>query len=356
MKRTTSKTPALQWLLAADRDAPIDAAALDWRQFVEHCDRHGLTAWAHWQLGEGATLPDPARRELRELAIRNAGQTLRNRIRLRALLRSLAEVGVVPVVLKGCVLGARIYPEPLLRYTSDIDIMVAPDQLQRTRETLASSGWTLQAADDDHYPPAYNHHDTWRSPGMIIELHRWLVTSFGTRWGEPAATMPYTVEAELDGVPLRLLEPELELVFLTLHAANHLAERLSWLLDLKLFCDHHPNLDWDRFERHAAEAGLLDLCWAALEAAAVATNSAPLRRAADRHRPGRLVRIAVRRGLSPGLLLVGRAESSKLLWIGCKTLLAPHYGRWLRFGVSHAWWRVARTWATRGQRASVEVA
>src|SRR5207249_193570 len=74
-------------------------------------------------------------------------------------------------------------------------------------------------------------------------------------------------QAELEGRSVRYLRAEDELVYLALHASNHLLQRLSWLFDLKLLVLANPRLQWPEVAEVARASGLPHLAWYALEAA-----------------------------------------------------------------------------------------
>ena len=117
-------------LLARDPEGLPSAAA-----------RHGLSGYAlHLAEKEGLALPADAQRQLRHDARMIAGQSLRVKSVLLRALDALAKVGVIPVLLKGYGVGVRLYPDPLMRATSDVDLLVAPRDLDAASQALTSSG------------------------------------------------------------------------------------------------------------------------------------------------------------------------------------------------------------------------
>ena len=56
-------------------------------------------------------------------------------------------------------------------------------------------------------------------------------------------------------------------MYLALHASNHLLQRLSWLMDLKLLVLARPELSWERVVEVARSTAFPHLAWYALDAA-----------------------------------------------------------------------------------------
>ena len=186
-----------------------------------------------------------------------AGARLRD-ARVRAVLEEvlglLARAGVVPVALKGPVLADRVYPDPALRYSGDLDLLVPESELDRSLAALQAAGFGRAPALVDAYQRRHHHHlHLHRSPGPDVELHFKAQSAFGIAL--PAAdllarTLPHRTAR---GTPLLVLSPEDELLTLAVHAAGHLAERASWILDLLLFLGRHPALDWSVVAGRARE-------------------------------------------------------------------------------------------------------
>jgi hypothetical protein len=73
---------------------------------------------------------------------------------LRAVAEALEDAGVDAVVLKGMPLGDRLYGDPFVRCSADIDLYVPPVQRARASVALEALGWR---SDDGHAP----WHETW---------------------------------------------------------------------------------------------------------------------------------------------------------------------------------------------------
>jgi len=109
------------WPEAPDSPMPTRVDAL-----VHAAARHGLAGFTQQALGRvGWPLEEAVRTRLRREALAQAAQGMRVKVLLLRGLDALGAVGVVPVLLKGYGLALRLYPEPLQRATTDVDLLVA---------------------------------------------------------------------------------------------------------------------------------------------------------------------------------------------------------------------------------------
>jgi len=173
---------------------------------------------------------------------------------LEEVLGALAEAGVRPVALKGPVLADRLYPDPALRASTDLDLLVPEAALPQAVAVLLRRGFGRADPLVDAYQRRHQHHlHLSRRPGPDVELHFRPQSACGARLPSDvflARALPYRTAR---GTPVQILSPEDELVALALHATGHLLERGAWLLDLLLFIERHPLLDWVAIAERSAE-------------------------------------------------------------------------------------------------------
>jgi hypothetical protein len=212
--------------------------------------RHGLLASVSGRLS-----PDDA--ELRTRFTRLAAGVRLNDERLRDVLEevlaALASAGVGPVALKGPVLADRLYQDPGLRSSTDLDLLVAEAELDRSMAALLGLGFHggpfLVAA----YERRRLHHvHLVRTPGPDVELHFRPQSAFGALLPPEDFLARAVPHHTARGTPLRILSPEDELLVLAVHAAGHVLARGAWVLDLLLFLEHHPDLDWRLVQERAS--------------------------------------------------------------------------------------------------------
>ena len=92
---------------------------------------------------------------------------------LRAATEALGAAGVEAVVLKGLPLGDRLYGDPFVRCSADIDLHVPASQRARASAVLGALGWRI----NDGQAPWHQTWSTWRSDvAYYLELHSSLVS------------------------------------------------------------------------------------------------------------------------------------------------------------------------------------
>jgi hypothetical protein len=164
----------------------------------------------------------------------------RQRAALDEATAALSAADVRAVALKGPLLGARVYPAPGRRPSTDLDLMIREAELERAVRALATAGWL--PSDDrkaaSFYREHHHHVHLARAGAPMVELHHRALSSFGVLVPSEelvARARPYG--------GAWVLTPEDEWLYLAVHAASHVFERLGWLYDLKLLA-RAEQIDW----------------------------------------------------------------------------------------------------------------
>jgi hypothetical protein len=165
-----------------------------------------------------------------------------------------------------------------------------------------------------------------------VELHFRALVGYGQAV-EGDALLARAEESELEGRRVRYLRAEDELVYLALHASNHLLQRLSWLLDLKLLVLARPGLSWPVVVEVARSSGLPHLAWYALEAARRLLGASVPPEVLGALAPPRWQRLLASRFFSEERLLGTALVEHKAEWIAAKLLLAPRAGPMVRYAL-----------------------
>lgn len=327
-------------LLRAAPGSPEEVAAsvlgADPAALVADAARHGLAGLLRHELARaGVELPEPYAEALRHQALAAAGVGLRVKHLLLTALDALAAEGVVPVLLKGYGLALRLYPEPLLRASTDVDLWVEPGALAAAERALAGIGLRPREPGGPSASEQVHHHELVGPAGMV-ELHHRLLSSFG-RPLEDEAMLARSQAARLEGRAVRFLCPEDELAYLALHAMHHLLQRLAWLYDLELLALRHPGLDWGRVVEVASRPGFRSLAYFALSAAVehlgMPVPAGVLEALAPASRWRRRV---ARRLFDERRLLSAYFADRRVAWVLAKLVLAEEPGRLARL----AWHRL----------------
>jgi hypothetical protein len=165
--------------------------------------------------------------------------------------RLLQEGGVTVIALKGAALAEPLYGRPGLRPMSDLDLLVAPKDVELAERILAPAGFLLPDRLDAHDFREHHYHLPLESEstGETLELHWRISDDPRNSWEE--GIWERALPTGRPGV-LRL-DPASEFVHLAVHAARHAplnrvlasrsdgcrlatlpgsGNRLIWLLDL----------------------------------------------------------------------------------------------------------------------------
>lgn len=252
-------------------------APIDWSVFLRLCSWHGLFPLVHRNLTNlpraAATIPPEITaalaRSFRENAIRMTGLG-GEIVRLTGLLAE-AEVRALP--LKGPVAALRIFGDVSLRKSSDIDLLVAPENLLRAVRILSGAGYETAGypgvctpeqlrrivRHGHHFPPLCN-----AARGIYVELH-WKVSSlladsaldFDDLWKEADIV-------DWRGHSLRFLAPEAALLTMAVHGAHHGWAQLRWLGDIAALLAAREPLDGEKILGEAQKLGVTNIVLQAL--------------------------------------------------------------------------------------------
>jgi hypothetical protein len=240
----------LRSLIAA---APRDPAGFlkactrvaDWGSLFECAARHGLAGVVRAEAGKaGFPLPAAVARKMDEWTIMGRLQHDWLRAALVEALGALRAGGIRVACLKGPALADRLYDDPALRPSTDIDLLIADVDFDAALKALAPAGWRMDP-DLSQRMHRRDRHDVEipRPHAPTVELHYRAMAGFGTVL--PSEDLLSRARPHwLGGIGTLVLCPEDEVIYLALHAAWHLLARLSWLYDLKLLLMREPGLEW----------------------------------------------------------------------------------------------------------------
>lgn len=235
-------------LLPEDRAACVTLLEreTDWPTLVEQARIHGfmsLLAGVSAGLHPGPP-PDIVRALDLHRAVSRAWYVHQWRT-LEAILAAFESGSVPAAVLKGPWLAHRLYPEPSDRHAVDLDVLVAPADLDRALEVLSAAGWRVDDGPSARYARRHHHHlQVTRAGSPPLELHFRARAGFGTIVESAPLLARASAARTPDGHATLTLAPEDEFVYLAVHAAGHACSRLIWLYDLKLLLRAAPALDW----------------------------------------------------------------------------------------------------------------
>jgi hypothetical protein len=183
--------------------------------------------------------------------------TLRNAVAVVGLLRS---AGIEALVLKGVAMVVLYYRELGVRPMSDFDILVRPEDARRAIHVLESTGWSRR-----HGPPFtdgfFTVHYGWpfRHPnGAELDLH-WYLLDQSCAPGADADLWQAARPAEVEGSPVRVLNPTDQLLHVCVHGAEwDTVPNLRWVADAVVILKQAADqLDWSRLVSQATRHGVV---------------------------------------------------------------------------------------------------
>lgn len=177
----------------------------------------------------GPDFPEaPVCREQREKAV---ARNLQLGSVCRDLVASLRQAGLDVLVLKGLHLTHEVYRDPGLRYCSDLDLLVRPEQVFRVSALLLQLGWQYRS-------PAFDPAERlecavdFHKDGSLLDLH-WNLLREARRPNADDEFWRDQQTFDLDGTPVPCLS-KTHLIFMLLVAANRETRHLNrYLYDLR---------------------------------------------------------------------------------------------------------------------------
>jgi Uncharacterised nucleotidyltransferase len=209
-------------LAGAWRPMPVlpECSAADLAAILPLLTAGGTGSLGWWRVRRSRLRNSQPAQRLREIYYCQAVSIGREEDLIRDALRRLRTRGVEPILIKGWA-AARLYPEPCLRPSSDIDLCVAPAQLAAAEAVLTAANGKL----------------------IAVELHEGVPDVTDRGWPD---LFRRSQLAPLGDTLVRVLGPEDQLRQLCLHFWRHHAYRPLWLCDIAAALEQAgADFDWD---------------------------------------------------------------------------------------------------------------
>lgn len=218
-------------------------APSQWQMFKKVCRVHGVAPLLHEKLRQAAWLEPDLKAWLAEQYQFNARRLAKMHQELDDILRLFQQNSVPVMPLKGSVLSANVYKNPAWRPMADLDILVRPDDFERSTNLLKQLGYEPEVAHWKHtefikpdnrtvVSKTVEHPDNPRG----VELHRYCRETFAGPTVDLTGVMWDSAQfGPLRGQSVMLASPELLWLHLVIHATYHAWQgrgRLIHLVDL----------------------------------------------------------------------------------------------------------------------------
>lgn len=264
----------------AERIRALLNGPVDWRRLSDLAQLHGVVGLVRRNLAALAAqemVPASAWQALQQAAAQIVFDGMLQLRQLRLVVQALRSADVAPLVLKGAALADLVYGDPLLRPSTDLDLLVRRAELAQACAALEPLGARLPSKGQIDFQLANSYDLAVELPLVagkpgLVELHwdlapRGLVTIDLDAWRRRAEVF------EVDGITLRRLAPEDMLLHLALHMRKHRYVGLRWLCDVAELVRRSAStspasgrqpLDWDYIVTTAHSAGFSVLLYVSL--------------------------------------------------------------------------------------------
>jgi hypothetical protein len=238
---------------------PAPARPLDWQLVLAIAEREGLAPalGLAFKGPHRSEPPDLVRARLNRHVAEATARYLILRRELGRLLMSFADDGIPVIPLKGLALAETLYPDPILRPSSDLDLLVHPETVLDVDTLLQGLGYRrLADAHSWSFDLAYDCATVYTGPkGVRVDLHWSLLSDPRYAWNATEETTIWerAVRQEVAGEEALALCPEDLLLYLSVHlAVHHGLSGALWYWDLaQLLGQWSDKLDWDAVTERA---------------------------------------------------------------------------------------------------------
>jgi hypothetical protein len=215
-----------------------------WSDLLSHLIQHGILPLLYWKICsmlQEFRPPEDIISQLKKAFLLNSMSYLQIKRQLGEIVRPFQSEGVRLLVLKGPALGWSIYPDPAMRPSCDLDLLVLPDQIAQARAILVRLGYKCLGKRFKHCKDFYCEESfipqNYARNNRPVELH-WDLHSFSG----------ISRDVRIEDLFLRAVKVESsDLTFETLHPVDALIHRainmalyhnrvirLIWIYDMAL--------------------------------------------------------------------------------------------------------------------------
>jgi hypothetical protein len=254
-------SPAVRtWLCliaSGDPSRPWPNVEPGWDELFRAVCRNGLVGLARRHLAAapraGASPPESFGRAIEQADAINRLRLAVMYRRIERVLGALASAGVSCILLKGPALAYTVYPDPMLRSFTDLDVLARNGDWTTVHRCMQRLGFTPER-DAASPPPAvlrrtavHEFKYVHEAQDFGVDVHYDDILNTGLTPRDVEGFWRRAVTASIQGRPVRVLSPEDQLIQLCAHVHFHGYTRLNWLSDVAFLVRGSPKpLAWDR--------------------------------------------------------------------------------------------------------------
>lgn len=238
---------------------------LDWDLFLKLVITHRTYMLVYKNLSKLKVLDKNGElfMSLEKLNKENKIKTIKFTTELINITKAFQENNIKSIPIKGPALSVEVYDNLFLRVSSDLDILVEVDDLDKAEATLFKLGYkkvkderNLTTKQINYIKKHYHHFGYLNNKGVLVELH-WRLHEFANytdfeRLFESSKTI------EIFDEKIHVLKEEDNLIALMLHGTKHGWTKVKWLCDIEAIIQN-GNINWHILIIKAASLGLLQI-------------------------------------------------------------------------------------------------
>ena len=257
-----TREPAAQQELAA-----LEAEGIDWERLRASAVRHGmlviLAKWLADHLPDG--MPPAMANDLRRLYLHSTAASLRKLAEAERAVRHLRDGDIASVPFKGPLLSLMAYGDAGLRVSTDLDLLLAREDVERAMDLLAGLGYqTAQAADRSQWAAILRYQNEWplvrSAPPAQLDLH-WAVAPRQIACGlDVRQILARSPRVEVAGYMLPSLDTADLILMLCIHGAKHDWDALELICSLAGVVGGAAEVDWTTILGTASASGCRRRC------------------------------------------------------------------------------------------------
>ena len=256
----------------------IAGRGLDWNKVMEYSLALGVQPLLYKHLCRerfASHVPHEVLLQLKESYCTQSIRSLRIYSQINRIINAFGSPGIPIVLLKGAFLAKWVYEDIALRPMSDIDILCRKCDEQLIQSTLLGLGY-YQERSVFHSP----FHETVQNVGChhllpfrkadahTVEVHTHLSPDDCGPTLEMDKVWETVTDCKLDGLELRCLALDDQLLYLCFHLYRHIASQnttLYWFCDIHEMINRYMDrIDWSRLDARAHSLGVADQVGAVL--------------------------------------------------------------------------------------------
>jgi len=251
-------------ILRKESSTPPEATVNQWSKVLSLLKSHWILPLLYWQIG---TL-QPELRPPEDVLLKMRKSFLVSRVRcfhmekqLSKIIKAFHDGGIRPLVLKGPALALSIYPDPAIRPSSDLDLLVLPEHMLRARDILEQLDYKGLGKRFENCKDFYSE-ETFvpqkdKRENRVIELH-WDLHSFTgiSREVKLEDLFQRAMKIEKSGLTFETLDPVDTLIHRAINMAiwHNRDIRLIWIYDTALLAQRLKSpKDWELLQKRSVD-------------------------------------------------------------------------------------------------------